>query len=34
MDANEAARREAERIHHAAVEEGDDPWNLFELVSR
>jgi DNA helicase-2/ATP-dependent DNA helicase PcrA len=34
MDATEAARREAERIHHAAVEEGDDPWNLFELVSR
>lgn len=34
MDATEAARREAERIHHAAVEEGDDPWDLFELVSR
>lgn len=34
MDATEAARREAERIHHAAVAIGDDPWNLFELVSR
>lgn len=34
MDATEAARREAERIHQAAVAEGDDPWNLLELVSR
>lgn len=34
MDATEAARREAERIHLAAVAAGDDPWNLLELVSR
>lgn len=34
MDATEAARREAERIHQAAVAAGDDPWNLLELVSR
>jgi len=34
MDATEAARREAERIHQAAVAEGDDPWNLLELVRR
>lgn len=34
MDATEAARREAERIHQAAIAEGDDPWNLLELVSR
>lgn len=34
MDATEAARREAERIHQAAVAAGDDPWDLLELVSR
>ncbi|RFP10381.1 ImmA/IrrE family metallo-endopeptidase [Duganella sp. BJB488] len=34
MDATEAARREAERIHQAAVAEGDDPWNLLEFVIR
>ena len=34
MDATEAARREAERIHQAAVADGVDPWNLLELVSR
>ena len=34
MDATEAARREAERIHQAAVAEGDDPWTLLEFVSR
>jgi hypothetical protein len=34
MDATEAARREAERIHQAAVADGVDPWDLFELVSR
>ncbi len=34
MDATEAARREAERIHQAAVTSGDDPWDLLELVSR
>ncbi len=34
MDATEAARREAERIHQAAVAEGDDPWSLLEFVSR
>lgn len=33
MDATEAARREAERIHHAAVANGADPWNLLDLVS-
>ncbi|MGE8450242.1 MAG: UvrD-helicase domain-containing protein, partial [Pseudomonadales bacterium] len=34
MDATEAARREAERIHQAAVAGGDDPWNPLELASR
>lgn len=34
MDATEAARREAERIHQDAVVNGGDPWNVFELVSR
>jgi DNA helicase-2/ATP-dependent DNA helicase PcrA len=34
MDATEAVRREAERIHQAAIADGDDPWNLLELVSR
>ena len=34
MDATEAARREAERIHQSAVADGVDPWNLLELVSR
>lgn len=34
MDATDAARREAERIHQEAVEKGDDPWNVFELVIR
>jgi Zn-dependent peptidase ImmA (M78 family) len=32
MDATEATRREAERIHLAAVAVGDDPWNLLEFV--
>lgn len=32
MDATEAARREAERIHRAAVTAGDDPWKLLEFV--
>jgi hypothetical protein len=34
MDASEAARREAERIHQSAVENGIGPWNLLELVGR
>lgn len=34
MDATEAARREAARIHQAAVAGGDDPWNPLELASR
>lgn len=34
MNATEAARREAERIHLAAVADGADPWNLLEFVSR
>ena len=34
MDATEAARREAERIHQAAVTAGDDPWQLLEFVKR
>jgi len=34
MDATEAARREAERIHRAAVAAGDDPWQLLEFVRR
>ncbi len=34
MDATEAARREAQRIHQAAVAAGDDPWNLLELVQK
>ncbi|RMC98552.1 ImmA/IrrE family metallo-endopeptidase [Aquitalea palustris] len=33
MDATEAARNEAERIHQAAVAAGADPWNSLELVS-
>lgn len=32
MDATAAARREAERIHRAAVAAGDDPWKLLDLV--
>lgn len=32
MDATEAARQEAERIHRAAVAAGDDPWKLLDLV--
>lgn len=34
MDATEAARQEAERIHQAAVATGDDPWNLLVLVKQ
>lgn len=34
MDATEAARREAERIHRAAVAAGDDPWRLLDFVRR
>jgi Zn-dependent peptidase ImmA (M78 family) len=34
MDATEAARQEAERIHRAAVAAGDDPWNLLGLVKQ
>jgi superfamily I DNA/RNA helicase/Zn-dependent peptidase ImmA (M78 family) len=34
MDATEAARQEAERIHRLAVAAGDDPWKPFELVRR
>ncbi|PTQ77321.1 superfamily I DNA/RNA helicase [Nitrosomonas oligotropha] len=34
MDATEAARREAERIHQAAVAAGDDPWRLLDFVRR
>lgn len=34
MDATEATRREAERIHQAAVAAGDDPWNLLDFVRR
>lgn len=34
MDATEAARREAERIHQAAVAAGDDPWKLLDFVRR
>ena len=34
MDATEAARREAERIHQAAVAAGDDPWKLLDFVLR
>lgn len=34
MDATEAARREAESIHQAAVEKGDDTSNLLEFVNR
>lgn len=32
MDATEAARREAESIHRAAVAAGSDPWNLLNFV--
>lgn len=32
MDATEAARREAERLHRAAVAAGHDPWRLLEFV--
>ena len=32
MDATEAARREAERIHRAAVAAGNDPWKLLDFV--
>ena len=32
MDATEAARQEAERIHQAAVAAGDDAWDLLGLV--
>jgi len=34
MDVTEAARREAERIHQAAVAAGDDPWRLLDFVRR
>lgn len=34
MDATEAARREAERIHQAAVVSGDSAENLLEFVQR
>lgn len=34
MDATEAARREAEGIHLAAVAAGDDPWKLLDFVRR
>lgn len=34
MDATEAARREAERIHRAGVAAGDDPWKLLDFVRR
>lgn len=34
MDATEAARREAARIHQAAVAAGDDPLRLLDFVSR
>ena len=34
MDATEAARREAERIHRAAVAAGDNPWKLLDFVWR
>lgn len=34
MNATEAARHEAERIHQAAVAEGDNPLNLLEFVIR
>lgn len=34
MDATEAARREAERIHRAAVAAGDNPWQLLEFIKR
>ena len=34
MDATEAARREAERIHRAAVAAGNDPWKLLDFVRR
>lgn len=34
MDATEAARREAERIHRAAVAAGDDPRQLLDFVRR
>lgn len=34
MDATEAARQEAERIHHSAVALGDSPEGLFELARR
>lgn len=32
MDATEAARREAERVHRAAVATGNDPWKLLNFV--
>lgn len=32
MDATEAARREAERLHRAAVAAGHDPWRLLDFV--
>ncbi|MFM0047507.1 UvrD-helicase domain-containing protein [Paraburkholderia sediminicola] len=32
MDATEAARREAERIHRLAVAAGNDPWKLLDFV--
>ena len=34
MDATEAARREAERIHGMAVEAGDDPWSPLTFVKQ
>lgn len=34
MDATEAARREAERIHRAVVASGEDPARLLEFVRR
>lgn len=34
MDATEAARREAERIHRMAVEAGGDPWNPLDFVKQ
>ncbi|MHB1214222.1 MAG: UvrD-helicase domain-containing protein [Thiobacillus sp.] len=34
MDATEAARREAERIHRASVAAGDNPWKLLDFVRR
>ncbi|MDA8260483.1 MAG: UvrD-helicase domain-containing protein [Betaproteobacteria bacterium] len=34
MDATEAARREAERIHRSAIAAGDDPWKLLDFVRR